>query len=255
VSFDTRNVVVDVDSLAVQLRRVHYGVRSIRELAAHWGAARRLRDVEMLMVLDGVSMRVLRGQLFAVVGPNGAGKTTLVRVLAGIVPPSRGSVTVRGGLAPLIELGGGFDPELTGAENVRLFSALLGRSFRRMREEEAGIVDFAGVGDAIDVAVKTYSAGMTARLAFATATASAPDLLLVDEVLAVGDEEFRAKCIERIARLRSGGTGVVLVTHDLELVEREADVALYLDRGRVAAMGRPADVIAAYRRSARVCAG
>jgi ABC-type polysaccharide/polyol phosphate transport system ATPase subunit len=251
VSLDAENVVVDVDSLAVQLRRVHYGMRSLRETAAHWVTTRRLRDVEMHTVLEDVSMRVLRGQLFAVIGPNGAGKTTLVRVLAGIVPPSAGLVAVRGALAPLIELGGGFDPELTGAENVRLFSALLGRSFRRVREEEAGIVDFAGIGSAINVAVKTYSAGMIARLAFATATAADPDLLLVDEVLAVGDEDFRSRCIARIASLRSRGASVVLVTHDLDVVEREADVALYLERGRVAALGRPADVVAAYRRSTR----
>jgi ABC-type polysaccharide/polyol phosphate transport system ATPase subunit len=249
VSGDAPDVVVDVDSLTVRLRRVHHGVRSLREYAVHWLSTRRSRDVEMLTVLEEVSLRVLRGQLVAVLGPNGAGKTTLVRVLAGIVPPSAGRVAVQGSIAPLIELGGGFDPELTGVENVRLFSALLGRRFHRLREDVAAIVDFAGIGEAIDVAVKTYSAGMIARLAFATATAAAPDVLLVDEVLAVGDEVFRSRCVERIASLRAHGSSVVLVTHDLDLVEREADAAFYLDRGRVAAAGTPGDVVAAYRRS------
>jgi ABC-2 type transport system ATP-binding protein len=251
VNGEDQDVVIEVDSLTVRLRRVHHGVRSLREFAAGWFARRNTKEIEMLTVLEGVSMRVHRGQLFAVIGPNGAGKTTLVRVLAGIVPPSEGWVAVKGALAPLIELGGGFDPELTGGENARLFSALLGRGLRHVREEEAAIAAFADIGDAIDVAVKTYSAGMIARLAFATATAAAPDLLLVDEVLAVGDEEFRGRCVERIARLRSEGASVVLVTHDLDLVEREADVALYLDRGRVASLGPPADVVAAYRRSVR----
>lgn len=248
MSGHVRDVVVDVDKLAVRLRRVHHGVRSLREYVAQWVSMRETRDVEMLTVLDAVSLRVHHGELFAVIGPNGAGKTTLVRVLAGIVPPSAGTVRVRGALAPLIELGGGFDPELTGIENVRLFSALLGRGARQVREEIAGIMDFADIGDAGDVAVKTYSSGMIARLAFATATAAASDLFLVDEVLAVGDEDFRVRCVDRISTLRAGGASVVLVTHDLELVEREADVALYLDRGRVAALGRPDDVVRAYRR-------
>lgn len=203
----------------------------------------------MHTVLSDVSFRVCRGQLFAVIGANGAGKTTLLRVLAGIVPPSAGDVEVHGSLAPLIELGGGFDPELTGLENVELFGALLGLRLQRVREEMPAIVAFSGVGDAIDVAVKSYSAGMVARLAFATATAASPDVLLVDEVLAVGDEEFRSRCVGRIDALRAGGSSVVLVSHDLDLVEREADVALCLERGRVAAIGEPRDVVAAYRRS------
>jgi ABC-type polysaccharide/polyol phosphate transport system ATPase subunit len=240
---------VEVDSLAVRLRRVHHGTRSLREYAT-----RRIRvsdpgDVELHPVLTDVSLRVLRGQLFAVVGANGAGKTTLLRVLAGIVPPTSGAVAVRGSIAPLIELGGGFDSELTGIENVRLFGALLGLSLARIRDEMAAIVAFAGIGDAIDVAVRTYSAGMVARLAFAAATAAAPDVLLVDEVLAVGDEEFRARCVARIADLQSRGTSIVLVSHDLEFVERHADIALYLDHGRVGAIGAPGAIVAAYRRS------
>jgi len=203
----------------------------------------------MHTVLSGVSLRVCRGQLFAVIGANGAGKTTLLRVLAGIVPPSAGHVEVHGSLAPLIELGGGFDPELTGMESVELFGALLGLRLQRIREESPSIVAFAGVGDAIDVAVKGYSAGMIARLAFATATAASPDVLLVDEVLAVGDEEFRSRCVRRIDALRASGSSVVLVSHDLDLVEREADVALYLERGAVAAIGEPREVVTAYRRS------
>lgn len=243
-----QEVVVEVDALAVRLRRVHQSVRSLREFAVSRARLPRRREVEMHTVLSGVSFRVCRGQLFALIGANGAGKTTLLRVLAGIVPPSAGDVEVHGSLAPLIELGGGFDPELTGLENVELFGALLGLRLRRVREEMPGIVEFSGVGDAIDVAVKSYSSGMVARLAFAAATAASPDVLLVDEVLAVGDEEFRSRCVGRIDALRARGSSVVLVSHDLDLVEREADVALYLERGEVAAIGDPRDVVAAYRR-------
>jgi lipopolysaccharide transport system ATP-binding protein len=164
------------------------------------------------------------------------------------VPPAAGTVRVDGRVAPLIELGAGFDPELTGEENVLLYGTLLGLRRADLRRALPDILEFSGIGRAARAVLKTYSSGMVARLGFAVATARPPDILAVDEVLAVGDEAFRGRCIRRIAELRAAGTSVVLVTHDLCLVEREADRALLLEHGRVRALGAPRDVVAAYRR-------
>ncbi|HYB98077.1 MAG TPA: ATP-binding cassette domain-containing protein [Candidatus Limnocylindrales bacterium] len=235
-------------SLTVRLRREHHRVRSLRELFVRT-VQRRPPSVEWFDALRDVSLHVARGGVTAVVGPNGAGKTTLLRALAGIVPASAGSVAVRGRLAPLIELGAGFDPELTGRENVFLFGVLLGRRLSELRRDYDSIVEMSGLADAMDVAVKSYSSGMTARLGFAVATAGEPDVLLVDEVLSVGDADFRSRCDDRIASLRSRGTAIVLVTHDMALVERVADDVLRLEAGR---MVESAAAVAAAARIPRV---
>jgi len=240
---------VSVRGLGVRLRHERSHVRSLREYVVKRVAAGRPR-VDWFDALADVSFDVPGGDVLAVVGPNGAGKTTLLRVLAGIVPPTRGQVSVRGRIAPLIELGAGFDPELTGDENVLLYGSLLGLSRGELVAKRDAIVAFAGLGDVMDIAVKNYSSGMVARLGFAVATAVSPDLLLVDEVLAVGDEEFRRRCDERIVELRAGGTTIVLVTHDLALVESHADHGVLLDAGRVVALGTAVEVADAYRRRA-----
>ena len=237
---------VSVRALSVTLRREQRRVRSLREYVVAT-VKRTLPAAEERTILDGVTFDVARGELLAIVGPNGAGKTTLLRVLAGIIPPARGVVCVEGGIAPLIELGAGFDPELTGIENVYLYGSVLGMRREAVRRIVGSIVDFAGIAEAADVPVKSYSSGMIARLGFAAATAARPDVLLVDEVLAVGDEEFRGRCAERILELRAGGTAIVVVTHDLAFVERSVDRALLLDGGRVRAYGYGAAVIAQYR--------
>ncbi|MBI5504796.1 MAG: ABC transporter ATP-binding protein [Deltaproteobacteria bacterium] len=237
---------VQARGLTVRLRRERHRIRSLREYFVE-SVRGRLLPAEWFEALSEVDLRVDAGGLLAVIGANGAGKTTLLRALAGIVAPSSGTVAIRGRVAPLLELGAGFDPELTGRENVFLFGVLLGRRRRQLREAYSSIVDFCGLADAMDVAIKNYSSGMVARLGFAVATACAPDVLLVDEVLAVGDEAFRVRCSARIADLRAGGTAIVLVSHDLFLVEREADRAVWLDAGRVVAEGAPSDVVARYR--------
>jgi ABC-2 type transport system ATP-binding protein/lipopolysaccharide transport system ATP-binding protein len=241
-------MMLSVSNLSVSLRHEHNRIRSVREYVV----ARLSRagiGMEWVTVLDRLSFEVAAGALFAVVGPNGAGKTTLLRVLAGIVPPSQGSVVVGGRLAPLIELGAGFDPELTGRENVFLYGAILGIQLSTVGALYDEIVAFAGLADSMEKAVKNYSSGMAARLGFAVATCVVPDVLLVDEVLAVGDEEFRRRCFSRIAQLRADGTAVVLVTHDLDLVVREAGRGIYLSHGGgQAAYGDAAAVVEAYRR-------
>lgn len=236
---------VAVSSLTVRLRRQHDTVRSLREFVVN-RLRRSALAVEWFDALADVTFRVGRGQMLAVIGPNGAGKTTLLRAVAGIVPPSSGSIRVRGAVAPLIELGGGFDPELTGAENALLFASLLGASRKAVRTRLGSIARFAGLEDAMDVAVRNYSSGMVARLGFSVATELEPDVLLVDEVLAVGDEAFRARCRDRISTLRSRGASIVLVTHDLQMARDQADAALLLERGRVVALGSPEVVTSDY---------
>jgi ABC-type polysaccharide/polyol phosphate transport system ATPase subunit len=240
---------VRVRDLDVVLRQEHHGVRSLREYVIRHARGDRMYATERVRVLNNISFSAESGRTLAIIGANGAGKTTLLRVLAGIVPPSAGSVRVEGRVAPLIDLGAGFDPELTGVENVLLFGSLLGMPVSELRRQLDRIADFAGLSAVIDVAIKHYSTGMAARLGFAVATAARPSVLLVDEVLAVGDEEFRKRCAARIRELRSNGTAVVLVSHDLGLVRREADECVLLRRGVASATGAACDVVAEYERS------
>jgi ABC-type polysaccharide/polyol phosphate transport system ATPase subunit len=239
---------VSVRGLDVVLLQERRAVRSLREYVIRRLHGERLHTMARVQVLKGVSMSVSPGSTFGVIGANGAGKTTLLRVLAGIIPPSGGDVCVRGRVAPLIDLGAGFDPELTGVENVLLFGSLLGVSAHDLRLEMDAIAEFAGLRAMLDVAVKHYSTGMIARLGFSVATAARPSVLLVDEVLAVGDEEFRSRCAARIRDLRLGGCAVVLVSHDLELVRREADECVLLRDGAVAVAGSPSEAVREYSR-------
>jgi ABC-type polysaccharide/polyol phosphate transport system ATPase subunit len=239
---------VSVRALDVVLLRERRPVCSLREYAIRRTRGERMHTMARVQVLVNVSMEVVPGSTFGVIGANGAGKTTLLRVLAGIVPPSKGEVAVRGRVAPLIDLGAGFDPELTGVENVLLFGSLLGVPAHDLRRGMEAIAEFAGLRDVLDVAVKHYSTGMVARLGFSVATAARPSVLLVDEVLAVGDEEFRSRCASRIRGLKREGCAVVLVTHDLDLLRREADECVLLHDGAIAAAGSPADVAREYSR-------
>jgi lipopolysaccharide transport system ATP-binding protein len=207
---------------------------------------RRLRYREV-WALRNVQVSVSQGEALGVVGRNGAGKTTLLRVLGRVLRPTTGRVRVRGAVAALIEIGAGFHPELSGRENVFLNGTLLGRSMAEVRDEFNSIVDFAEIGPFIDAPIRTYSTGMTLRLGFAVATAWKANVLLVDEVLAVGDESFRRKCAERIASLREeSGTTIVLVSHDLGMIRAMCSRALWLDGGTVRMDGSAGEVTAAY---------
>lgn len=204
---------------------------------------------EQLWALDDVTFSVRPGEVFGVVGPNGAGKSTLMKALAGVLPPTSGRVIVRGIVSPMIEVSGGINPEMTGRENIVLLGTLLGREPAEMRERTAEIAEWSGLTDFMNVPVASYSTGMRARLMFAVATDVKPDVLLVDEVLAVGDESFRKTSLTRIEDLMAGGTSVVLVSHSLSTVMRYADTAMWLDHGRVKAMGPPKEVVEAYQGS------
>ena len=205
-----------------------------------------LRPDETFSAVQGLSFRVPEGATFGLVGRNGSGKSTVLKLVAGITKPTTGEVQVRGRISALIELGAGFHPEISGRENVFINGIMLGLSKREVTRRFDEIVEFAGLEDFIDAPVKTYSSGMYMRLGFAVAIHVDPDVLLIDEVLAVGDESFTHKCLDKFAELRRRGKTILLVTHSLNLVERFCDEALWLDHGRMRGLGDPRRVVAAY---------
>ena len=212
-----------------------------RRLTGHRSAA------EEHVALDGINLVVDPGEAVALIGPNGSGKSTFLKLAGGILQPTEGTVEVEGRVTALIELGAGFHPEITGRENVVINGMLLGLDRREIESKMPEIIEFADIGTFIDEPVKIYSSGMYVRLGFAVAVAADPDVLLIDEVLAVGDEAFTRRCLDRLARMRQRGVTMVLVSHDLDLVTSFADRALYLNRGRVAAEGPTDSVVARYR--------
>ena len=218
----------------------------------HRRTRRQKSSQEQFNALDCVDLEITTGEAVALIGPNGSGKSTLLKLIGGILKPTSGAVEVAGRVTALIEVGAGFHPEITGRENVVINGMLLGLGRREIEERMQEIVDFAEIGPFIDQPVKIYSSGMYVRLGFAVAVAADPDILLIDEVLAVGDEAFTRRCLDRLARMRQRGVTMVLVSHDLDLVTSFADRALYLDRGRIIIEG-PADaVVARYRSDAAV---
>jgi len=201
---------------------------------------------EEFWALKDVSFEVPKGSTFGIVGSNGAGKSTMLKVLARILVPDKGSVQLRGRMSALLELGAGFHPELTGRENVFLNGAILGMSRASLAQRFDEIVGFAGLEKFIDQPVKTYSSGMYARLGFAVAVNVDPEILLVDEVLAVGDEQFQRRCTEKMAEIRAGGRTVIFVSHNLGQVQQLCDEAVWLDHGQVQLQGNVQRVVDAY---------
>ncbi len=207
------------------------------------------RQIQMrtFWAVNDISLQVHRGEVFGLIGDNGAGKSTLLKVVARVLRPTKGRVVVKGKVAPLLELGAGFHPELTGKENIFLNGALLGYSHSQMQEKYQDIVDFSELGEFIEAPIRTYSTGMYARLGFSVATAHEPDILIVDEVLGVGDEAFQQKCADRISQFRLNGTSILLVSHAMSTIEAMCQRAAWLDHGQLKAIGEPSEVIRAYR--------
>ena len=201
------------------------------------------------VALKDVSFTVEEGEVFAVLGRNGAGKSTLLKVLAQVLPPTNGYAKINGSIAPMIELGAGFHPEMTGAENVLFYSALMGRPVKAVRARIAAIGEWAGVSDHMDFPLRAYSSGMVARLAFSTATDVQPDVLLIDEILSVGDAEFREKSSARLKSLISNGAAGILVSHDMSAVRALATRAIWLEKGEVKMIGSASEVADAYEAS------
>lgn len=227
-------------------RSLAYGVKDV--VAELGGFSRRsdvLREGEF-WALSGVGFELAPGESLGLVGVNGAGKTTLLRLVSGLIKPDGGEIRIRGKVAPLIALGAGFSPVLTGRENVGVNMAILGLRKPEIEARFADVLEFAEIGDAIDAPLQTYSSGMAARLGFACAIHTDPDLLLIDEVLAVGDLRFRNKCYRRLADMRKQGTAFVIVSHNPQVILGTCDRALYLAGGRVAMIGDPESVMARY---------
>jgi ABC-type polysaccharide/polyol phosphate transport system ATPase subunit len=241
---DALMAVIEVKNVNVTYRVLMNKSSSLKELFrdAIKGKAR----VVDYVALQDVSFTVDKGEVVAILGRNGAGKSTLLKVLAGVLPPNKGTSKVDGKIAPMIELGAGFHPEMTGSENVLFYSVLMGRDVKRVKERTPAIGEWAGVSDHMNFPLRTFSSGMVARLAFATATDEQADVLLVDEVLAVGDADFREKSRARMDELINSGAAVVLVSHDMNAVRTLATRVVWLEDGHVKMIGNPAEVVAAY---------
>lgn len=197
--------------------------------------------------IRNVSLQVAKGHTVGLIGRNGSGKSTLLKIGAGVYKSTEGTVRVEGKLAPLIELGAGFHHELTGRENILLNGLLMGYSKRDMMQREKAIIEFAEIGEFIDAPVKQYSSGMYMRLAFAVATEIDPDILVIDEILAVGDTSFQQKCFERIESFQASGKTILLVSHDMSQIRQHCDRAILLEQGIVMAEGKPDEVIEVYK--------
>jgi ABC-2 type transport system ATP-binding protein len=197
--------------------------------------------------LKDVSFELAHGESLGLIGPNGAGKSTILNLATGLAEPDSGSITVDGRVTALLELGAGFHPDLTGAENVRVNAAMMGVTRKQMAERFESIVDFSGVREFINEPLRVYSAGMTVRLAFAVAVTADPEVLLIDEVLGVGDQAFYAKCLEKIRTFQSAGKTIVLASHSTELITMLCQQALWIERGKVVMQGPAEKVVAAYK--------
>ncbi len=208
----------------------------------------------LFYALKDVSFQVERGESLAVVGPNGAGKSTLLSLVAGLSWPEEGKITVGGRIAALLELGAGFHPDLTGIENIHVNAALLGLKRKEVQTRFDDIVEFSGLREFIDEPLRTYSAGMSMRLAFSVAVNVVPDILLIDEILAVGDQNFQAKCIDHLFKLKEQGTTLLCVSHGSTLLKRLCDHALWLDTGRLMRLGPAREVIEEYEQGAAAAA-
>ncbi len=237
--------VIEVHDLGVR-----YSLRLTRKNTVRQSFANLLRRRDgpsSFWALRHVSFSLTKGESLAVIGPNGAGKSTLLQALAGIITPSEGQIDVRGQISSLLTLGAGFDAELTGRDNILLAGAFMGMDHREMARRIDSIIEFADLGQFIDAPIKTYSTGMRARLGFSIATAIDPDILLLDEVLATGDQVFRAKSQARVLELVRAAKGIVLVTHDMNWVTEFCNRAILLEQGQIVAEGDPAEVVAMHR--------
>jgi ABC-type polysaccharide/polyol phosphate transport system ATPase subunit len=210
---------------------------------------RQLQPREPFWALRDVTLGVRRGEILGIIGPNGSGKSTLLRVLVGLSPPTTGKVSIRGRYAALLELGAGFHPQATGRDNAYLNALFMGLPKREAREKVSEIIEFSGLQQFADQPMRTYSSGMYLRLGFSVAVHVQPEILVIDEVLAVGDADFQQKCFDHFARLKEGSTTIILVTHSVASLMGFADRAILLERGQVVRDGDPKDVVGEYVRS------
>ena len=206
-------------------------------------------SIEDYVAIKDITFEIKKGETVAIIGKNGAGKSTLLKILARVIKPTTGSISITGQVAPMIELGAGFNAELTGRENILFYSSLLDRDINKVKPRINEIIDWAGVADHLDYQLRTYSTGMIARLAFSIATDEVPDILLIDEVLSVGDGEFATKSRTRLLEIINSGCTVIMVSHDLKTVAELAQKVIWIEKGKIKMVGLPTEVIAAYQAS------
>ena len=239
-------IVIDVSHVSMHFNLMVEKVDSLKEYVVKLLKGKLLFND--FTALNDVSFQVKKGEIVGLVGFNGAGKSTMLKILAGVLTPTKGSVKVIGTVAPLIEVGAGFDPELTARENISLNGAILGHSKEFMDSKFNEIIDFAELKDFVDVPVKNFSSGMYARLGFAIATMVKPDILIVDEVLSVGDYKFQEKCEKRIQTMIADGVTIILVSHDIGMIERLCTKVVWLDQGNVKDIGETDKICNEYKK-------
>ena len=251
----SENIAIRVQDLHITYRTVLDKKQTLRGIFSRKEREKRARNVRVVKAVRGVTFDVPRGSVLGIIGPNGAGKSTLLRGIAGILPPEHGRVEVAGQVSTLLALGLGFNPTLSGRENIQVGGLAAGLTKEEIREREDDIVDFAGIGDFIDMPMRTYSSGMRGRLAFAVSTSLDPDILLIDEALSAGDAAFKKKASQRMRDLCGQDRTIVLVSHGLGSIRDLADRALWLQDGIVKESGDPADVISSYTSYSEVAEG
>lgn len=239
-----KRIMIDVDHVTIRFNLASQKIDNLKEYFIKF-VKKELMFQEFLAVKD-VSFQVRQGEAWALIGTNGSGKSTLLKAISGIMKPYKGSISVYGSVAPLIELGAGFDPECTARENIFLNGCVLGHSLKYLEEHFEEIVDFAELHEFLDSPIKNYSSGMRARLGFSVATMVKPDILIVDEVLAVGDYKFQQKCFNRMRELLDGGTTLLFVSHNIEQVKKLCDHAVWIDHGNARMIGEVNEVCDAY---------
>ena len=240
----SKEIAIDVRDVTIRFNLANQKVDNLKEYVIRT-LKKELMFQEFLAVKN-VSFQVKKGEAWAIIGANGSGKSTLLKTVSGILKPYQGTVTVTGDIAPLIELGAGFDAELTARENIYLNGCVLGHTEKYMKEHFDEIVEFAELQDFLDSPIKNYSSGMKARLGFAIATMVRPEILIIDEILAVGDYAFKQKCEKRMNEMLSGGTTLLYVSHSMDAVKRLCDHALWLEKGSTKMMGEAKQVCDAY---------
>lgn len=240
-------IAIQLKDVNIRYRMLHERTTSLKEFVLNW--TKGTNSYTHFWALRNISLRVISGESIGIIGDNGAGKSTLLRVIARILRPSLGEAQIRGSVTPILELGALFDSELTGRENIYLNGAMFGFSRQAMNEKLDRLLDFAGLGDFIDSPLRTFSNGMVARLAFAIATDIDADIVLIDEVLAVGDNNFRQKCISRMETFQEKGTTLVTVSHNLSLIKQLCSRVIWMEHGQIKADGLPDEIITAYKQS------
>jgi len=239
--------VIRIDNVSVRYRLPVERIHTFKEYAIQFLKGRiQYNDFD---ALRNVNLQIRKGEVFGIIGNNGAGKSTLLKVISRVLVPTQGRVWIKGKVSPMLELGAGFHPELTGRENILLNGTILGHPRREIEAHMDEVIEFSDLGEFIDAPLRTYSSGMYARLGFAASTTWEPDILILDEVLSVGDDAFKRKCETRLDKFRNGRTTSIIVSHSMDTVLSLCERVIWLDHGTVRAIGAVSDIISEYRRA------